>query len=38
MFNLYSLTKSQHEIHRAFRIETDRTSNLPPLPISSQVL
>ena len=32
MCNLYSLTKSQDEIRRAFRIDTDRTGNLPPLP------
>jgi putative SOS response-associated peptidase YedK len=32
MCNLYSLTKSQDEIRRAFRIDTDRVGNLPPLP------
>ena len=32
MCNLYSLTKSQDEIRRAFRIDADRTGNLPPLP------
>ncbi|MFY9289246.1 MAG: SOS response-associated peptidase family protein [Methylorubrum rhodinum] len=32
MCNLYSLTKSQDEIRRAFRIDTDRAGNLPPLP------
>ncbi|MFG5121035.1 SOS response-associated peptidase [Methylorubrum sp. POS3] len=32
MCNLYSLTKSQDEIRRAFRIDDDRTGNLPPLP------
>jgi len=30
--NLYSLTKSQDEIRRAFRIDIDRTGNMPPLP------
>lgn len=32
MCNLYSLTRSQDEIRRAFRIDADRTGNLPPLP------
>ena len=32
MCNLYSLTKSQDEIRRAFQIDTDHTGNLPPLP------
>jgi putative SOS response-associated peptidase YedK len=32
MCNLYALTKSQDEIRRLFKVETDRTGNLPPLP------
>ena len=32
MCNLYSLARSQDEIRRLFKVETDRTGNLPPLP------
>ncbi|GJD53732.1 hypothetical protein OPKNFCMD_6510 [Methylobacterium crusticola] len=32
MCNLYSLTRSQDEIRRAFAITRDETGNLPPLP------
>jgi putative SOS response-associated peptidase YedK len=32
MCNLYSVTKGQQAIREAFRVMTDRTGNLPPLP------
>lgn len=32
MCNLYSLTRPQSEIGKAFSIERDDTGNLPPLP------
>src|SRR5262245_31634390 len=32
MCNLYSLTRSQEAIRRAFRVMRDRTGNLPSLP------
>lgn len=32
MCNLYSQTKSQDELKRAFRFVTDRTGNMPPMP------
>lgn len=32
MCNLYSVTTNQEAIRRLFRIDTDLTGNLPPLP------
>jgi hypothetical protein len=32
MCNLYSITRSQEAIRRAFRVMRDRTGNLPVLP------
>ena len=32
MCHLYSLTKGQQAIREAFKVMTDRTGNLPPMP------